>query len=126
MRLFSSGLILVAMVLLDSTTAGASSQVGADKSLTGRAIPCKDSRIENFKCHNVELLAYLPKAVLGEATGYDVWGWGDSTTSREFVLIGGASGTAFVEVTDPINPKYLGLLPPHGGVTNGGAQSVKV
>jgi choice-of-anchor B domain-containing protein len=93
--------------------------------LTGRAIKCENGKIRTFVCQNVELLAYLPKDSIGQSAGYDVWGWHDSTTGREFVLIGGAS-TAFVEVTDPLNPKYLGVLSPHQGVTRHAAQSVKV
>jgi choice-of-anchor B domain-containing protein len=93
--------------------------------LTGRAIKCENGEIRTFKCQNVELLAYLPKDSLGKSVGTDLWGWHDSTTGREFVLVGGES-TAFVEVTDPLNPKYLGILPPHEGVTRHAAQSVKV
>jgi choice-of-anchor B domain-containing protein len=78
-----------------------------------------------FDCQNVELLAYLPADRLGQSVGADLWGWHDSTTGREFLAIGGAA-TAFVEVTDPINPKYLGVLSPHEGVSSHDAQSVKV
>jgi choice-of-anchor B domain-containing protein len=78
-----------------------------------------------FECENVELLSFLPQDSLGKSTGTDLWGWHDSTTGREYMLIGGAS-TAFVDVTDPLNPKYLGVLPPHGGITRHAAQSVKV
>ncbi len=96
-----------------------------DRPLTGRDIPCEQGKIALFECENVALLSYLPKHLIGESSGYDLWGWHDSTTGREFVLIGGQS-TAFVEVTDPVNPKYLGTLPPHVGVTSHVAQSVKV
>src|SRR5690349_25116158 len=68
------------------------------KPLTGHPIQCENGRIKTFICDNVELLSYLPKQLFGESSGYDVWGWHDSTTGREFVLIGGAA-TAFVEVT---------------------------
>lgn len=88
----------------------------ADRPLTGHILPCVQGRIEQFECENVELLAYLPRRVLGNATGNDVWGWHDSTTGREFVIIGGSAGRgaiAFAEVTDPANPKYLGLLHAH-------------
>ncbi len=45
----------------------------------------------------------------------DIWGWTDDTSSnsngREFSIVGLKRGTAFVEITDPYNPKYLGVLP---------------
>jgi choice-of-anchor B domain-containing protein len=93
--------------------------------LTGRAIPCENGKLKTFECQNIELLSYLPKDSIGQSSGADLWGWHDSTTGREFLLIGGAS-TAFLEVTDPLNPKYLGVLHPHEGVTRHAAQSVKV
>lgn len=97
----------------------------ADQSLTGRAIPCEQGKIKIFACRNVELLSYLPKDSLGQSVGNDVWGWHDSATGREFAIVGGEA-TAFVEVTDPVNPKYLGVLLPHDGITSHSAQSVKV
>jgi choice-of-anchor B domain-containing protein len=91
--------------------------------LKGGVFKCgADGKIAAFECHNVELLAYLPKDSVGKSTGADLWGWHDSTTGREFLLIGGMGATAFVEVTDPINPKYLGVLRPPSGMV----ASVKV
>jgi len=95
-----------------------------DTPLTGRAIPCESGRIKSMDCENVELLAYLPQRAMDGAGGYDIWGWTDSTTGREFAVVGGSKGTAFVEVTDPVNPKYLGTLPFHSNVK--GMAGVKV
>src|SRR5690606_9195402 len=47
----------------------------------------------------------------------DVWGWTDSHTGREYALMGLANGTAFVDVTDPVHPVYLGKLPTHTTAT---------
>jgi choice-of-anchor B domain-containing protein len=130
----TSALALTAVVLfghgsasaaMPQDTANTDTSWPADQPLTGRAIPCENGQIKTFKCQNVELLAYLPKDSIGQSSGADLWGWHDSTTSREFLIIGGAS-TAFVEVTDPLKPKYLGVLHPHAGVTRHAAQSVKV
>jgi choice-of-anchor B domain-containing protein len=93
--------------------------------LRGGVFKCANGKLAVFECQNVELLAYLPKDSIGQSAGADLWGWHDSTTGREFLIIGGAS-TAFVEVTDPLKPTYLGVLPPHGGLTRHAAQSVKV
>lgn len=133
MRLLLAATALIASVLAAHETAAAAvaqdpetSSQAPSEPVTGRAIPCKDGRIKNLECSNVELLAFLPKSAMGDAIGYDVWGWTDSATGRQFLASGAKSGTAFVEVTDPINPKYLGLLPPHGGLHPDAAQSVKV
>ncbi|GIV58752.1 MAG: hypothetical protein KatS3mg042_1665 [Rhodothermaceae bacterium] len=45
----------------------------------------------------------------------DIWGWTDPASGREFAIVGRTDGTAFVEVTDPVNPVYLGSLPLHAG-----------
>ena len=50
----------------------------------------------------------------------DVWGWTDSETGREIVLVGMSDQTAFVDVTNPGNPTYLGRLP----LTDGANPSV--
>jgi choice-of-anchor B domain-containing protein len=47
--------------------------------------------------------------------GSAVWGWYDQETGREYALYGKADGTAFVDVTDPYNPTYLGTLPTRTG-----------
>lgn len=96
-----------------------------DMPLTGKALPCTNGAIGTFECQNVELLSYLPKDSLAQSVGTDLWGWHDSTTGREFAILGGES-TSFVEVTDPVNPKYLGVIHPGNGVQQHAAQSVKV
>ena len=47
---------------------------------------------------------------MGGTTGNDVWGWADALTGNEYALMGMVNGTAFVDVTDPDNPVYLGIL----------------
>jgi choice-of-anchor B domain-containing protein len=132
----SSSIVLVAVALLGHNAVSAAQSQPAppaadtewtvEKPLIGRAIPCASGHIKSFECRNVELLSYLPRSLIGGASGGDIWGWIDSTTNREFVAMGGPTGTTFVEVTDPVNPKYLGLLRPHGGLQIRGAQSVKI
>jgi len=41
----------------------------------------------------------------------DIWGWTHSDSGREFAIVGLKSGTAFVEITDPYNPVFVGKLP---------------
>ncbi|HLT45888.1 MAG TPA: choice-of-anchor B family protein [Rubricoccaceae bacterium] len=65
----------------------------------------------NFPCGSVDLYAHLPHGTFGTFYGNDIWGWTDPDSGREFALVGLLDGTAFVEVTDPVNPVYLGKLP---------------
>ena len=46
------------------------------------------------------------------------WGWTDPQTGREYAILGRSDGTAFVDVTDPVAPVYLGLMPRPGSRTN--------
>ena len=67
-----------------------------------------------YPCNNVDLLAHMNiQAVGGGNEMNDIWGWTDSNSGREFVLLGKLNGTAFIEISDPLNPIYLGDLPTH-------------
>lgn len=64
-----------------------------------------------YPCNNIDLLSFLPLASIGGGQGNDIWGWTDSQTGNEYALMGRTSGTAFVDISDPENPIYLGNLP---------------
>lgn len=72
-----------------------------------------------FHCENVDVLSYLPLSDMGCGgfTGNDIWGWTDSDTGREYALMGCTNGTSFVDVSDPLNPEYLGFLPTQTGIS---------
>jgi len=72
---------------------------------------CEAGEAAAFSCWNVDLLAWLPTGVFGEGHANDIWGWTDHRSEREYALIGLAGGTAFVEVSDPAEPVFLGVLP---------------
>jgi choice-of-anchor B domain-containing protein len=86
---------------------------------TGDPLFCENASAGDFPCANIDLLSHLDLASFGETdSANDLWGWTSSSTSisdneddREFAILGLFQGTAFVEVTDPVNPIYLGLLP---------------
>ena len=44
-------------------------------------------------------------------TANDVWGWVDSATGREYALVGLSNGTAFLDVSAPHAPLFVGHLP---------------
>ena len=73
-----------------------------------------------FTARNIDLLAHMPLNTLGAAPdsmANDIWGWTDPMTAREYALLGRSDGTAFVDVTSPTNPVYLGSLPSYTGTS---------
>lgn len=86
--------------------------------ITGAERRCDEAAAAQFPCADVDLLSFLPNESIGARRGVmlnDIWGWTDPTTSREYALVGRVDGTSFVDVTDPVNPVYLGDLPMHPG-----------
>lgn len=80
------------------------------------AVPCVDASAGDYPCLNIDMQAFVPKGDIG-GTGTnlnDIWGWTDILTGNEIAIVGRENGTVFVDVTDPINPVYLGFLPAHG------------
>jgi choice-of-anchor B domain-containing protein len=78
-------------------------------------LACDDSGLiaGEYPCGNVTLLSHVDLQTMGAQAGNDVWGWTDPVTGKEYALMGLADGTAFVDVSDPVNPLYLGKLPTH-------------
>ncbi|MGH2541299.1 MAG: choice-of-anchor B family protein, partial [Ardenticatenaceae bacterium] len=68
-----------------------------------------------YPCDNVDLLAHMPLNTIGGGNGNDIWGWTDPVTGKEYALAGRTNGTAFVDISDPENPVYVGNLDSHTG-----------
>ena len=81
------------------------------------ATPCVDGHAGQWPCRNVDLLSFLPMSALGGGNANDLWGWTDPQTDKEYVVFGRTNGTAFVDISDPTNPIYLGNLPSHVGTS---------
>ena len=85
-----------------------------DQNLPAQSITaCVGGLAGTYPCSNVDLLAFLPLSQIGGGSGSDIWGWTDSTDGKEYAIMGLSTGTAFVDISDPVNPVYLGLLPKH-------------
>ncbi len=78
-----------------------------------RAGSCVGGQADGFACSSVDLLSFVPRSSIGGAAASvnDLWGWTDPLTGREYGLIGLSNGTAFVDVTLPEQPEYIGTLP---------------
>ncbi|MCI0643282.1 MAG: choice-of-anchor B family protein [Chloroflexi bacterium] len=79
------------------------------------ATPCVAGMAGPYPCNDVDLLAFIPLATFGASYGADIWGWTDPLDGTEYALISLDDGTAFVDISDPVNPIYLGKLPTHTG-----------
>ena len=75
--------------------------------------PCENGFADIYPCGNYDLMAQIPLIELGGsgAEGNDSWGWTDSTTGKEYALVGTTTGSAFVDISNPTEPLLLGTLP---------------
>jgi choice-of-anchor B domain-containing protein len=87
---------------------------------SGNSPPAGPPGMSNFESLNVELLSRLSLSEMGVTAtnirGNDCWGWTDKDGS-EFAIFGLTNGTAFVDITDPTRPVYLGTLPSAQGTS---------
>jgi len=96
-------------------------------SITGEMIPCISGLAGDYQCNSLDLFAFLtPKDLSGitKTELNDIWGWTDPTSGKEYALVGLRNGTSFVDVTDPMNPFVVGLLPT--STTNSSWRDMKV
>ncbi len=66
----------------------------------------------DFPSSGMTLLSWLsiPDLAPGMTSANDCWGY-VSPSGREYAIIGLSDGTAFVEVTDPMNPEVVSVIP---------------
>ena len=64
-----------------------------------------------YSCLNYDLMGRITLEEMDAEAGNDCWGWTDSTTGREYAIMGINNGTAFIDITDSTSPIYLGKLP---------------
>jgi choice-of-anchor B domain-containing protein len=84
---------------------------------TGKGMPSIRGPFPNTV--NMEFLGQLTNEELGATrlvfTGAsflsDIWGWTSPNTGDEYAIVGTSSGTAFVRITDPTHPEFLGMIP---------------
>ena len=77
---------------------------------------CINGMADGYACESVDLQAFLSITEMGGSSSTeanDIWGWTDTTTGKEYALVGLTTGTAFVDISDPTQPIYLGSLATH-------------
>tara|TARA_R110002124_G_scaffold120895_7_gene279135 strand:+ start:46082 stop:48019 length:1938 start_codon:yes stop_codon:yes gene_type:complete len=75
--------------------------------------PCVGGMAGSYPCSGYDLLSFIPYTDFGADDANDSWGWTDPNNGKEYALVGLDNGVAFVDITDPLNPVYLGKLPTH-------------
>ncbi len=90
----------------------------------------EDGMADQFTCDQVDVLSFLPLAAIGGSDRgietNDVWGWADPQTGREYAIVGRTDGTAFIDISDPAAPAYLGNLPKTPGSLTQSWRDIKV
>ena len=85
----------------------------------GAQTPCSNGFAGEYPCNDYDLMSRIPVETLantnGNPEGSDVWGWTDTTTGKEYAIAAMTNSTAFVDITDPINPIFLGRLDSNAG-----------
>ena len=79
-------------------------------------VPCVNGLAGNYPCRNMDLLSFMTLEECGcNPTGNtnDVWGWKSPVSGKEYAILGCADVTSFIDVTDPVNPIFLGTLATH-------------
>ncbi len=88
------------------------------KAVAGARVACSGGSASGYPCRNIDLLSVLPLSSIGGGAGNSMWGWTDSSTGKEYVIFGRSNGAAFIDVSNPVTPKYLGNLPSHNGTSS--------
>ena len=115
---------VVQMMLVSMMFVGTARAQDRLEAVVGSRVPCAEGAAIDFACERVDLLSFLPIAMIGGSTVdvggvqrpvtlNDIWGWTDPESGREYALVGRSDGTAFVDVSDPVNPEFIGFLPSH-------------
>ena len=82
-----------------------------DEVPNSEAAICENGFAGDYPCENYDLLGHFSLSTLQGNAGNDCWGWTDPQTGKEYAIIGLDNGTAFVDISDPINPIFTGKVP---------------
>ena len=75
--------------------------------------PCENGFAGQYPCNDFDLMSQIDLNTLSASSGNDSWGWTDPEDGKEYALMGLTNGTAFIDISSPTNPIYLGKLPTH-------------
>lgn len=75
--------------------------------------PCVGGFAGSYPCNEIDLMSHIPLSTFGARAGNDSWGWTDPDTGKEYVIFGNTHNAAFIDISDPVNPIYLGKIDSH-------------
>jgi choice-of-anchor B domain-containing protein len=67
---------------------------------------CINNSANGYPCLHIDMLSGLDFSVGAS----DIWGWLDSVNGDEYAILGLTTGTAFIRITDPSVPEFIGFL----------------
>lgn len=73
--------------------------------------PCENNTADGFGCSGYDLLSQITISTMNSVKANDSWGWTDPMDGKEYAIICLNEATAFIDVSDPLSPVYLGQLP---------------
>lgn len=74
-----------------------------------------------YPCNKIDLMANLPFTAIGGTVateGNDCWGWTDPMNGKEYAIMGCTSHTAFIDISNPAAPVYLGKVNSHNNISS--------
>lgn len=72
--------------------------------------PCVDGSAGGFPCNGYNLVSRIELESMNASRGNDCWGWTDPVSGIEYALMGLDNGTAFIDLSNPAEPVFLGTL----------------
>ena len=73
--------------------------------------PCEGGMAGPFECDGYDMMSQITLATMNSTRANDCWGWTDPQDGKEYAIVCLIEGTAFIDISDPVNPVYLGKLP---------------
>jgi choice-of-anchor B domain-containing protein len=73
--------------------------------------PCESGMAGPFECDGYDMMSQITLSTMNSTRANDCWGWTDPQDGNEYAIVCLIEGTAFIDISDPINPIYLGKLP---------------
>lgn len=81
---------------------------------------CENGFAGEYPCNGYDLLSQIDTTILGGNStieGSDIWGWTDPINGNEYAIIALTNSTAFINITNPTNPVFLGRLETSSGTS---------
>ena len=82
--------------------------------------PCTNGTAGAYPCNGYDLQSFISLEQMDATEGNDSWGWTDPQTGKEYAIVGLNNGTAFIDISNPTAPIYVGKLITTNGFLDSG------